>query len=277
MKKTKNFFKNLTWFDYSMLFIVFTLFSISFIFFYRKGEQITIRVKVTDQEILYAENYPQNWFANRFKVGDVEKDALGRVVSEVVNVETFSIDNKRKAVYLDLAVKATYDSRSKLYSTKGKSLVFGVPLRFNLSGIVFDAIITEFPDSKYQENLEITDKIATVIIRGAEEAKKAVEPRVVGSLKKGDRIVDSNGNVLAEITDVKITPAERVVRTDRGDLLLRLDPLYKDALVTLKVRTKIFNNEEYIFDDFPLRVGELLPLSFNQVFVESTIVEIRSE
>ncbi|OGM33333.1 hypothetical protein A3D01_00380 [Candidatus Woesebacteria bacterium RIFCSPHIGHO2_02_FULL_39_13] len=274
MKILKKILKNFTWFDYSVFAVVLIVMLVSFLFFYRKSEFINIRVKVSDQHVLYAWNDPQNWYANRFNKGDVEKDSLGRVISQIIGVETFNIDSDRKAVYLDLRVKTNYDSRTKLYSAKGKSLVFGVPLRFNFSGIVFDAVVTEFPESKYQENLVTTNKIITVIVRGAEDFMRPVEPKVIESLKKGDRIVDSNSNVLAEIIDIKITPAERVVRTDRGELLLRLDPVYKDALITIKVRTKIFNEEAYIFDDSPLRLGEELSLSFNKVFVESTVVGI---
>lgn len=272
--KKSRFLKSLTWFDYSALIIVFIVALVGFFFFYRKSSYVDIRVKVTDQEVLYAWNYPQNWYADRFKVGDVERDAVGRVVAEIKNIESFNIDQLRKAVYLDLNVKSVYDTRTKVYYSRGKPLAFGTPVRFNFSGITLDGIITEIPNSEYQQNIEIKDSIVIVIVRGIKQEEEPVEPRILESIKKGDKMVDSNGKIIAQVIDIKLSRAERVVENSAGELLLRYDPLYKDALVTLRLRTKIFNEEAYIFDDLPLKAGVEIPLIFKEVSVASKIIDV---
>src|SRR3990170_1979301 len=116
MKAIKKLLQSLTYFDIGVILVLAILSIAFFSFFYRKAEYVNIRVKVTDKEVLYAWSQPQNWYAERFEIGDVEKDALGRVISEIVGIERFNVDSQRKAVYLDLKVRAVYDSRSKLYS-----------------------------------------------------------------------------------------------------------------------------------------------------------------
>ena len=277
MKAIKKLLQSLTYFDIGVI-LVLALLSIAFFsFFYRKAEYVNIRVKVTDKEVLYAWSQPQNWYAERFEIGDVEKDALGRVISEIVGIERFNVDSQRKAVYLDLKVRAVYDSRSKLYSARGKKLNFGTPIRFDFSKITFDGIVTEFPNSEYQKNLVIRDLKVVAKLRGiSQNSAWTVEPEVVESIKKGDIIKDSNRVVLAEVLDSKVMPAEHITQTDRGELMLRYDPVFKDGIFTLRIRTKFYNGEPYVFDNVPLRIGEGLPLNFGHTSVFPVIVDIQN-
>jgi len=272
MKAIKRVLKKLTYFDIALIILLATLFLGFFFFFYRKAEYVNILVKVTDQEVLYARTLPAVWYANQFVVGDIERDALGRVISEIVGIERFNVKSDKKAVYLDLRVRATYDTRTKLYSARGRPLIFGTPVRFNFSKVTFDGIVTEFPNSEAQGDLEVTNTKMTALLRGIKP--KETEPAVLEAVKVGDKIYDSNGNVLAEVLDLEIRPAERVTQTSWGELLLRYDPLYKDALFTLNVRTKILDNEAFMFDNLPLKIGEEVPLNFEDVSLFPVIIEI---
>ena len=274
MKLLRDISKKLTYFDILALSVLFVLALAFFFFFSRKVEYITIRVKVTDQDVLYAQTQPATWYANRFEVGDTEKDTLGRVTAEIVGVERFNVSSDRKALYLDLKIRALFDSRSKLYSAKGKSLNFGTPLRFNFSKVTFDSLVTDSPSIEMQKDLKVVDKKVVALLRGIKPEEITIEPLVIQSVKKGDKVMNSNGEVLAEVLDVKIRPAERVTQTDKGELLLRADPLYKDALFTLNIRTKILDNEPFMFDNIPFKIGEWVPLNFENVSLWPQIVEI---
>lgn len=278
MKWARRFLKNLTPFDYLGLLIVVVILIASYFFFYRKSQYVNIRVRVTDLNVLYAGNNPKFWYADRFRVGDVEKDTLGRVLTQVIDVDTFDFDKESRAVYLDLSVKATYDSRTKLYSLRGKPLVFGIPITFNLSGITFQGIVTEFPNSEFQKSLQIKESLAKVVVRGINENaiddKRFTEPTALESIKKGDKITNSRGIILAEVIEVVSKPAQRITLDDRGNLLLRHDPYYKDAFITLRLRTKVVNNTSYVFDYLPLRLGEEVPLTFKTTFVKGEIIQI---
>lgn len=260
----KSFRRHVTIFDISVLIIGCIGLIAFFVFFYRRSEIITIRVKVTDQDVLYQRYEPTTWYANRFFVGDKELDTLGRTITQIIGVETFPIDSRHKAVYLDLKIKSTYDTRTKSYSSRGKKIMFGTPLRINLNNITFDGFITEFPGS---------DKNDSVIVKKAsvQALARKLEPSIAEAIHTGSKIYDSNNTLLAEITDVLIKPAEKVTTTDAGDLLLRYDPLYKDVLITVTLRTKTIGKETFIFDTLPLKIGEPLPLNLDTVSIPPNI------
>ncbi|KKS89858.1 MAG: hypothetical protein UV63_C0012G0010 [Microgenomates group bacterium GW2011_GWC1_43_11] len=263
-KILRSFRQHISAFDIGILVVGFICLLVFFLFFYRKSETITIRVKVTDQDVLYQRTEPTMWYANRFFVGDKELDALGRTITEIVGIDMFPVDSKHKAVYLDLKVKAVYDTRTKTYSTHGKTLMFGTPMRFNVSKVTFDGFVTEFPGSEKDAGVKIGKATVKALARN-------LEPSIASAITPGSKILDSNQLLLAEITDVTVTPAEKVTTTDAGDLLLRYDPLYKDALITVDIRTKTVGKDVYIFDNLPLKIGEPLPLHLENVSVPSNI------
>ena len=265
-KNILSIINKITLLDKISLFIVALIVLFFFIFFFRKSEYVVIRVKVTDQDVLYQRTEPSNWYANRFENGDTERDALGRVITEVLNVEKFNIDSKTQAVYLDLKVKAIYDSRTKVYSALGKTLIFGTPVRFSLSKITFDGFITEFPGSSNNKNFKIS--MAEVKALGRD-----VEPSIAYSIKKGDRIYDSLGNLLAEIEDVNVQPSEQVVQTYLGDLLIKYNPVFKDLFLVVKVRTKTIDNQMYMFDNLPLKIGDIIPLNFSKISIYPSVTD----
>src|SRR3989344_4307094 len=256
LKNLVRLINKVTWFDRILIFLIVSSGLVFFIFFYRKAEYVTIRVKVTEQEVLYAYSLPKSWYANRFEIGDQELDTLGRPSAEIIGIERFNTDSSHKVVYLDLRVRAVYDTRTKLYSARGRNLIFGAPIRLNLSKIVFDGIVTEFPGSERQVKTELVEIDALA---------RSVEPAMANFIKKGEQIFDSNGILLAQTAEVEIKPAEQVTQTAAGELLLRANPLYKDVRLKLLVRTKEVFNELFMFDDVPVKVGEIIPLNFEKL------------
>jgi len=260
----RSFTRHISPFDISILVIGLVAILSFFLFFYRKPVIITIRVKVTDQDVLYQRTEPTTWYADRFTIGDVELDALGRKITEIVGIESFFVDSKHKAVYLDLNVRAVYDSRTKLYSTHGKSIIFGAPMRFNLSKITFDGFVTEFPGSNNDATVNVGKATVYALARN-------LEPSVANAIIPDSTIFDSNGTLLLTIHNVNVRPAEKVTTTDAGDLLLRYDPLYKDVLITAEVRTKTVGKNVYIFDNLPLKIGEPFPLNLDSVSISQLL------
>ncbi len=252
-----------------------------FLFFSRKASTINIKVKVTDQDVLTARNSPASWYARQFEVGDVEKDSLGNVISEITGVESFetsrdlTVDNNgrsekkpsNKTVYLDLKVKTTYDSRTQAYAVRGKSLAYGVPMRFRFSKITFDGLVVDFPGSQNSSPDLILMSEITVLQRN-------VDPYIANTIAKGDTVKNSNGVILVEVKNVEVVPAEKVVITALGDLLLKKDPLYKDVKLGLSVQTKIYNGEIIILDELPLRVGQTIPLVLPSVSLNPFIIAV---
>lgn len=268
MKKIKQIINKAHPLDVILIALIAIGFIGFFVFFYRKPQYVTIKVKVTDQDVLYAYTQPQAWYANRFEAGDTEINTLGQKISEITNVETFNVTSDKKVVYLTIKIKALFDSRTKLYSAKGKQLAFGIPLRFTTSKITFDGIVTEFPGSEHQKNVTVGTTRVTTLARN-------IEPAIALSLRAGDTIIDSNKTLLATIENLAIRPAEKVTQTSAGDLLLRYDPLYKDVVMTVTVRTKTVFGETFAFDSVPVKIGEALPLNFPLISLFPFITNIQ--
>lgn len=260
MKKIRTFLTKVSVFDFIFFALVVVLSLSLFLFFKRSVDTVTIRVKVTDHDVLYAKNDPYNWYATRIEVGDTEKDSLGRVISEIVNVESFNTSAVHKVVYVDIKTRAVYDKRRNIYSARGKNLAFGTPMRFGFSRVVVDGIVTEFPGSQNQGNLKVGKAVVSFL-------QREVEGSTANFVKKGDKIYDSNGSLLLELKNVVVKNSEslRLITTEKSGLFLRKDPVFKDVEGEVEVVTKTYNGEVYIFDDIPLKVGELLPLNMEKV------------
>lgn len=269
MKKIKSakswqFLKQLTLIDIVLVLVLVIVSTSLFFFFKRKSEFITITVKVTDQDVLYATTLPKPWYATQFLPGDTERDPLGQVVSEIVSVERIPISRDATAIYLTMRAKATYDPRAHLYSIKGRNVVFGASVRFTLSQITFDGIVTDFPDL---DKTGVVVKETEVIALG-----RAVDPQIANTIVSGLTMYDSNHQPLAKIEEVVIKPADKVTQTAQGQLLLQPDPLYKDVYLKVKMAVREVRGEKFILQDIPLKVDEQLPLNFSSINVFPTII-----
>lgn len=261
-RSIRTFFSNVSPFDAGVLAVGFLCLVGFFLFFYRKSEYVSIRVKVTDQDVLYANTLPKDWYAGMFEVGDTERDVLGNVITKITGMEIFPSGENKKAVYLDLQVKATYDTRTKIYTSHGNPLIFGTPIRINLSHVTFDGFVTEFPGWEKQQNYHVGSATVTVLAR-------SLEPAVADAIKEGDSILDNHNVTLAKVVTVLSKPADTVVNTAAGQLLLQPNPLYKDLVLTLKMRTETYNGEPYVFDNLPLKIGATIPLNFPNINLNS--------
>jgi hypothetical protein len=240
-----------------------------YLFFYRKVQYVNIRVKVTDQNVLYAGTNPKTWYANRFEVGDSELDELGNVISKITNIKSFNMSADSKAVYLDIKIKAVYDRRTQLYSAKGTNLSFGNVIKFNFPNVTFSGLVTESPNTINQKDLVIEKKRVTLLQRGG------FEPQVLEKIQKGDKITDSEGNVLLEVIDTVVKPAQQITQNDQGDLLIKYNPYYKDMVITTDVAIKKYRGDDFAFDNIPLRLGYSLPLNFSYTSIWPIIVDIK--
>lgn len=261
MKLLRTIKRSVTPFDVGIGALIAAVGIVFFLFFYRRAEYIDIRIKVTDQDVLYQQSEPATWYAHRFFVGDKELDALGRTIAEITRVTTIPLDSRHQAVYVDLKVRALYDSRTKQYSTHGQSLMFGAPMRFYLSGVAFDGFVSEFPGSKEMRKGSERRARVTVLIRN-------LEPAVAAAVSPGNTVTDADGGILARVTDVAVMAAERVTNTYAGDLLLRYDPIYKDVMMAVDVRAVAIGNDLFVFDNMPLKIGLPFPLLLDSIGID---------
>lgn len=282
MKQVRKIFSKVTIFDYLVFALMIVILLVAFIFFYRKSEYITIKVKVASPSLFYpvfnwTDPYPSSWYAQNFKAGDIEKDTLGRVTAQILNVQSFDITATKKLVYLKMKVRAVYDSRTKSYTARGKKIVFGTMLRFDMSGVSFDGYVVDFPGSKLNKDVKIEKREIEVFSHGLMDNVNGFNPRIFESVKVGDTVKDSDGQVIATVKKVILGPAMRITTDDQGRVYMRQDPFYKDLNLTLDIQLKEINGELYIYDDLPIRIGMEIPITFNTLALNPIVLSINEK
>lgn len=254
---------------FDILFITATVIALIVFYFVFKRETvfITIRAKMIDKDE-YTIGYIN---------GDKEVDDLGRTVSEIVNVDSYKVSPFQQAVYLDIKLKVTYNPRTGVYSAKGKDILFGETFTFAFSKARFKGTIVDLPG--LSKALKILDKKTIVKAQIRYEDRSfsdiyGVPEFFADAVKNGDTVVDTKGNILATILDVKKNPAKRVFVTSGGQSTIIDDPVLKDVYFTVELATKEVNGKLYMFDYKPMLIGESIPIYTRHAALWPTITDI---
>jgi hypothetical protein len=228
----KNLTKKISFFDIlSGLLIVFVLFVI-LIFFRREVKTIVVKVKVTDENPLYANTLPGNEFSYAFFPGDSENDELGRKISEIVSVDKYMLNPDRQVVYLNLKIKTTYNPRKKTYTYLGKTIAFGESYNFTFSKVRFTGLVVDFPGFQEGSKKVKRTRIVNTQLRWDNREFSdtyGVPNYIADSIKEGLFVKNSSNEILAVIRDVKIAPAKRTIITNYNQPISVLDPELKDV------------------------------------------------
>jgi len=255
---------------------------LSLIIFYfvfkRDVKFITIRVKVADNAtVLQAFHSPSDEFMTGFIVGDTEKDELGRVVSKIVNVESYKTQPNQQVIYVDINTKVTYNPNRGVYSAQGKDVVFGESFTFSFSKVHFKGIVVDLPGLSSALHIKVTKTIVRAQVRYENRQFSdiyGVPSYMAGAFKVGDTVVDTRGNVLAKILELTTVPAKRVVFTSEGQPVEVSDPELKDMYLVIELVTKEVNGKIYMFDYLPVLIGETIPIYTQRADILPTITEI---
>jgi hypothetical protein len=263
---------------------IFILLAVSFIgflalFFRRETVYHTARFKITDDNPLYAYNNPNNEYVNEFKVGSFEKDESGKTIAEIMNVDSFAISSTHKITYIDVKVKSIYNPRKKIYFYKGKPLIFGENHVFQFQDVKTEAIFTEFVDEKTNATSKKKLKIETLLARLDQYSVETphfqgVTQYVIDEVEKQEGVYNSNGELYIKITEVKTETLEKLIANDRGDLLIRQDPLYVQARISLELEADYVDGKYFLFKYIPLKIGNSIPLNFDTIGVFPIITKI---
>jgi hypothetical protein len=271
----KKISKRLTIFDYISIALAAGVIVILGLFFFRRLEWVEVEVKVAPADFFWSEKQPPYWLANNLSVGDSELDSLGRKVVEVTEVRVFEREEDKKVIYLRLKLRAVKDSRKKQYRFKSKPLAIGESVELQLSNIFLNGLVIYIegvPDTRVWEEKVVEAKVAHW---------SEIFPETLGMLpwraeaiKIGDEMGDTQGRVVAEVLDKKVKPAEKVVVTDDGRVLLRRDPIKKDVTLTVKLKTFKQEGVNYFLDDIKVKVGSPFLLALPEIDIWPEITKI---
>ncbi len=267
---------------FDIFFIVLAILAVFtfYIFFKRETTFITIRIKVTDENALYANTLPGNEYTSSFKIGDTERNELGNVIAEIVNIETYKKSSIDNVVYLDVRLQATYNPRKKVYSFRGKQATYGESFIFSFSKVRVKGLVVDFPG--FRDEKSITKGKTVVVAQLRYDSRYysdvyGVPSYLAYSIKKNDQVTNSKGEVWAKVLDVTVKPAQRSVPNINGQIVQSSDSELFDVFYAIELSTYELSNELYTFDFVPVIIGQTLPLNFKQVAVFPTITKIGIE
>src|SRR3989344_7862126 len=279
--KIRSLYVGLHWRDVVAISLFFLILTIAFFFFLRRAQYIDVRIRITQNDVL--KNYriwdmAPLWYANVLKPGMSESDILGRKLITILAINSGVAEDNDQLVYVDLRIKALYNSRTKEYSYNGLPLLVGSHQRFKVNGIQLPGIIhavgdlgrDPFPQKSYlirgfldPRNNEVsvfnqTNQLSSLI------SYTGVYKFISNKLQIGSQ-VKNDQKVLAQITEIKKTPAlKRVI--DNGREWEIPDPQRESIEMALTATVNIIDGKPYFKEDQNrLILGGAIPLDFSNV------------
>ncbi|PIS09510.1 hypothetical protein COT75_01105 [Candidatus Beckwithbacteria bacterium CG10_big_fil_rev_8_21_14_0_10_34_10] len=212
---------------------------------------------VRDTEIPY-------WYADAIKPGDAEYDSFSRKTAEVVGVEIFESAGSRKDVLVRMRVKGTYNRRNKQFQFRGQNLNVGTKMTFRLGSVELEGTVRAIGELVSKDSSQKTVKLKII----------SEDPWVVDALEIGDKVVGIDGKEYLRVTEKRAELADIVVTTAWGDVLVRKNPLKKDAYLTVEMDLSQEAGLYYFYFDQKVKVGDSIFLPFPNFRTSVKIVSI---
>ncbi len=260
------------------IFILVTVaFSVVFLvrYFGIRKEWRTIRVEVVGRN--WSSSYSPYgyktpfWLSDKLNVGLIEKDAGGKTIAKVIDIESYERGDEEAEVYLTVKVESFFNKRMEKYVFKGRALELGAPIELRLGNILVlgQIIDDDVPLGSYEEK--------EVIVVGRWIAQ---EPWIVAQVKKGDTMINrATGEVVAEILDVKIEPSTSNMFISNpnieGYVAIEKNPRLRDIVITLKLKLVEIDKRWYFGGHQKVKVGEQLWFYTDRIDGLATIQEIQ--
>ncbi len=280
LKYLKAKVKTLKVFDWVLIGVALVAVIIFAVIFFRKTTYITATISVGEDSMGYGgwwDTGPKKWLANSFYKGQKEKDGLGRVQAEVLDIFAYDKTPARKSVYLKVKLNTVYNRGTNTYTYKGMPVLVGSLLKLDLENVHAEGYITEmqgFPSLAPKQTITVEAQIRedNPVYSGTSGTKDYV----ANALQTGDKVYDNNGNPIITVRNVKVVPAEASVPTSDGRLIKTTDPLRKDVFLTLEVVVQKAGNNFYFLNDIPIIIDQQIPINTSKASVFAVVTRFVS-
>lgn len=211
-----------------IIFVFIILFLLSY--FSRKRTFVYVDLTYKRQEWNDISLPPEYWEVNSLNIGDIGYNSLGKKVISIENIEK-NIWGGGQRMYIEMTVKldAIYNSATHTYVFDGNPLLIGKNFTVQVDQSEFTGIISNiYKDKKDRyKKYKKADAIITVHYRD-------YDPWHAEALRNFT-VKNSNGDTILKTKELTIKPAEKVVVTDNGTVLLKNDPIKKDMIATFEL------------------------------------------
>lgn len=267
IQDVKSFISQLNFFDYL---IVFLLFLVLIFFIYNRSQRkvvwTEVRIAVENIDWWYGSGTaPRYWYANNLAVGDQAKDSFGQTVAEVTNIDNYDQGGPYRMILVDLKLRVDFDKNKDQFLYEFKPLVVGSSLIINFPQNQLRGIIVQ----SGEKNIDYFFKTIRVI-------KTGVLKEVAEQVNVGDQAYDSEGNLSAEILEIKKEVHNAYTFSDiRGEMIKAFNPDYTDLEITLKVKAFNTLDRDFYINNTVLKNGSKIWLQFKDYAIEDAqIIEI---
>ena len=161
--------------------------------------------------------------------------------------------------------KVTPSGRSKKYRFRREPLQIGTVIQVSPNNVHVNANVI---------SIEGVGKIGEPVERIVIMRLYGIFPWHAEAMTVGSKMVDSNGDILAEIIDAQISQSQEFVSDDRGVGHVTINPLRSDVVIKIRVRGQRFEGIDYFAEFQPLKVGFFILFPFDNVNVEGVITGI---
>lgn len=251
-----------------------------FLFFFQSTNYIKVNVRITDRDVIYAIYNPPAWYAYLLKKGLQEKNYLGQIMAEIENVNFYdalgetNVVPAKKTVYLTVKLKSKLNKKTGKYNYKGTELVSGEVLRINFGSVLVNGLITDVEGQK--DNYPVVYAKVKFRVKNNNPLflnTTGIDQYVSDALFIGNRVINSQGDIQAEIIDKLVQAAEVSTVDYQGVSRNSLHPRKKDVYLTLKIKLNKIGNELFYFNDYILKVDSYLPLTFPNVTIYAAVTD----
>lgn len=232
----------------------------------RQTQWIVAQVKVSQEEWWWQGSNPEYWYAQNLQVGTKGQNSFGEAVSEVTKIEFIDTGLARNQVQVWAKLKVSYDPKKDQYIFGFQPLQVGRGLELTFGSQQVKGLLISLNEESPQ-TIEQTVRVKLF----------QVDPYAAKAIVLGMENKNSNGEILAKITDLRVTQTIRSEFSDiRGKMIQVSDPNYVQVEALIKMRL-YKDGEKYITPDGqPIKVGAETTIQFPQtVLTRALILEIK--
>ncbi len=250
-------------------------------------QEVSVVIRLADKDMIWLDNgSPRSVSVESIRPGIKETDAFGRVSAEVVRVSSFdqpvreSQYIQKKTVYVTLRLRASYNEKKDQYRYQGTVLQMGDWVRFTVQSSIINGLVMQIPSRNDQQQtpvlLNAQLKTEGPFTHEPFSETTGVDRYIADAITVGDKVTDSEGNVLAEVLEKTVNPATRITIDQYGVVHTQQDMRKYDVTLSLRVTARRIGDELYYLDLVRLKVNAPLPLFLSKIDIEPRITEIVS-
>jgi hypothetical protein len=245
---------------------------------------IYVDIQVCEENPNYRYNFPVNcgrvpsFFSQGIVEGDNAYSIRGSLVGELIRVDQYAIKSKNsiehfqdieKAVSISVLAKLLVTDKDNTITYQDQEIKVGAPLEISTKKMNIFGIVKDIEGEAKDIQPMFIEKLITVkMLRHP--------PELIQSFKSGVIDTDESGKITSEIIDVKIAPHQTSVPNDDGELILAIDPYYKDIMITLRVFALQGKRSSY-FQDHAMIVGGRVDLLVGDEYISGILVGVEDE